>query len=650
MSGDIIGDKYELIQQIGEGGMGSVFVARHRLLTKKLVAIKFLLPEFTRSESFTQRFFLEAHTASGIGHRGIVSVHDAGRTDRGELYIVMDLLRGESLKTMLGTGPLSPAEVVEYALQILSALVAVHQAGIVHRDLKPENIFVNRDSDGAEQLKILDFGVSKVTQGPGGPELTKTGSIFGTPYYMSPEQVREVKDVDHRADIWSVGIILFEMLCGRTPFFRGATGEIMAQITRDPVPKLELLCPSLPKQLVTAIHVSLEKEPSLRYQQAEEFRRAILSCQAHVQEMNEPVSLIRREAEPAEIGEQTDPLPEASVTTAAYPPNANIDGLLRGQASDREATWHEKTNQLHDQPTRLHVEEPGSSGTAMLGSERPSHMDIDTLAATETGVSRNRPTPSARTIVVALMLIVIAGLVVGLGFSAVVMIWNREPSPVHDISVSATVQPSEPVDPILPVSPPEVQDHTKALTSPGDPREGDGDVVGATVADDELTYELAKEPPLDDSRMGHDKVPGRVRNGNSRAEGVSDETVGGHVSDSQKGRMLSREEVQEGLSSLSPSVRQCLRKVNPPMKRVVVRVRIDGSGSASYQGATPTPPGPVGFCLRETIPTGTFPTTAGKAITVTYQFTIKAVGSSPRSLPSVSGRTPDVAEENPYGP
>jgi len=211
MIGQTISD-FEILEKLGGGGMGVVYKA-HDAHLKRDVALKFLPPELSRDPKANARFMQEAQAASALEHPNVCSVHDIRETDDGRFYIVMPLYQGQTLKYRLKDGPLDPDLATDIARQVGQGLEAAHKSGIIHRDIKPANIMVLDDG----RVVIVDFGLAKLT---GGLELTKTGTTVGTAFYMSPEQVRG-EAVDHRTDIWSLGVVLFQMLTGSRPFEGG---------------------------------------------------------------------------------------------------------------------------------------------------------------------------------------------------------------------------------------------------------------------------------------------------------------------------------------------------------------------------------------------------------------------------------------------
>ena len=230
--GKVLAGKYRIDGFIKRGGMGAVYRGTHLMLDKP-VAIKLIKPELVTSEDTVKRFQLEARAASQLDHPNIVTVYDLGRSDDGSLYIAMGSLNGKSLKEAVkAEGPFEPERAVDIARAIASALTLAHRNKIIHRDLKPQNIMLARDNEGHENPKLLDFGIAKTFE-TDSPALTSTGMILGTPQYMSPEQA-EGKSVDARADLYALGIILYEMLVGKVPFDSPSVPAILVKHLKEP--------------------------------------------------------------------------------------------------------------------------------------------------------------------------------------------------------------------------------------------------------------------------------------------------------------------------------------------------------------------------------------------------------------------------------
>ena len=272
--GEVIAGKYEVEREIGQGGMGVVVAAMHRDLNQR-VAIKLLRAEGTPDPDVSARFFREARAAVKLRSEHVAKVLDVGKLDNNSPFIVMEYLEGDDLGSVLKQRErLDPAEAVGHILQACEALAEAHAAGIVHRDLKPENLFLTRRRDGSPSIKVLDFGISKMVE-QGATNLTTTGSLMGTPFYMSPEQLRSSRQVDGRSDIWALGIILYQLLTGKVAFLRPTLPELCAAVLLDETVPPKQLRPDLPDDLDRAICRCLEKAPEQRFPSLAEFTAAI---------------------------------------------------------------------------------------------------------------------------------------------------------------------------------------------------------------------------------------------------------------------------------------------------------------------------------------------------------------------------------------
>ena len=273
MIGQVLGN-YRLVAEIGKGGMAKVYLAEHVVIGVQ-VAVKVLLPSFIGNQAMIQRFLTEAHATAAVKHPGIIDIIDFGRLANGGAYLIMEYLQGETLHRRMRRERRLPLEqALHITRQIATALSAAHRAGIIHRDLKPDNIFLVPDDEvtGGERAKILDFGIAKLAINGLHSErsATKTGVIIGTPDYMPPEQCKGLREIDHRADLYSLGCILFKMLTGRTPFAEHATGEVISCHVLKAPPRPESLASNVPPNVSALILKLLEKEPQDRFASADE--------------------------------------------------------------------------------------------------------------------------------------------------------------------------------------------------------------------------------------------------------------------------------------------------------------------------------------------------------------------------------------------
>lgn len=278
--GDVIAGKFKVEQVLGSGGVGVVVAARHLQLDER-VALKFLLPEAVRSEVDIARFCREAQATVRLRSEHVARVIDVGTLETGSPYMVMEYLTGTDLGELLEeNGPLPPATAIDYVLQACEAIAEAHSVGFVHRDIKPSNLYLTRRSDGSPLVKVLDFGIAKATHqtriGEGEQDLTRTRTMLGSPLYMSPEQVRNSKTVDERTDLWSIGIVLYELLSGRVPYEADSVTGVVAAVIGDPLPPLQERRPGLPAGLVEVIETCLQKKPNDRYQSVAELAYALL--------------------------------------------------------------------------------------------------------------------------------------------------------------------------------------------------------------------------------------------------------------------------------------------------------------------------------------------------------------------------------------
>lgn len=295
--GDIIAGKYRIERVLGQGAMGMVTAAMHVDLHERR-AIKFMLPSCLGDAEFVERFMREARACARLKSRHVATVYDVGRLDNGAPYIVMEYLEGVDLKTLMRERKLLPIhEAVDYMLQACEAIGEAHQLGVIHRDIKPANMFLASGVGGAPCVKVLDFGIAKLVSSPGtGPEhhdMTTTDVVMGSPLYMSPEQMRSSRYVDARADIWSLGVVLYVMVTGVLPFQAGTTIELCAMILSGSPPRPSDINRKISPELDSIIMRCLEKDPANRWTQIADLANAL-----------RPYTV--PQAEPARTGHETE--------------------------------------------------------------------------------------------------------------------------------------------------------------------------------------------------------------------------------------------------------------------------------------------------------------------------------------------------------
>jgi serine/threonine protein kinase len=281
--GDLIDDKYRIVRLLGEGGMGAVYEGENTRIHRR-VAIKVLHQNVAGMADVVARFEREAQAAGRIGSEHIVDVLDLGTLLSGDRYMVMEYLDGDSFSARIrDRGRLSPGELYVIARQLLDALTAAHNAGIIHRDLKPDNVFLLKSRRGEPELvKLLDFGISKFSGSNAAFSMTRTGAVMGTPYYMAPEQARGARELDHRVDLYSVGVIFYEALAGQVPFKADTFNELLFKIVLETPAPLSDVVPNLDPAFAAIVSKAMAREPGERFQTADEFRQALESWAAGV--------------------------------------------------------------------------------------------------------------------------------------------------------------------------------------------------------------------------------------------------------------------------------------------------------------------------------------------------------------------------------
>jgi serine/threonine protein kinase len=270
--GSVIAGKYRLEELLGEGGMGAVFKATHVTVGKRF-AVKLLHADVSKHPDAKRRFTQEAQAAARIGHPAILDVYDLGEDD-GSLYMVMELLVGESLAERVARGPLPITEALEYTMGTLIALEAAHGAGIIHRDVKPANVFLVSGAEGAAAVRVLDFGIAKFQEAADGAK-TSTGAVLGSAYYMAPEQVRAEAEIDARADVWAVGATLYELLVGEPAHLAPTHAAVIAKIVMTPAPPVTARRPEADAKVGGIVARALKIDPDERYASAASMREAV---------------------------------------------------------------------------------------------------------------------------------------------------------------------------------------------------------------------------------------------------------------------------------------------------------------------------------------------------------------------------------------
>ena len=334
-AGDVLAGKYRLEKVAGEGGMGVVYAAEH-LVLKQRVAIKVLLPDAVTSEHVVERFAREAQSAARIMSEHVARVMDAGTTDTGAPFLVMEYLEGCDLEELLHVeGPLPMTDVVDYLLQALEALAHAHAVGLVHRDIKPANLFLACRADGGNVIKMLDFGISKTIESRPEDRVLTGQAVLGSPVYMSPEQLRNAKDIDARADLWSLGVVAYELLCGKPPFDGDGVGEIFAAVLEKDAEPLHERRPGLPPELSAIVAKCIQRKPEDRWADAAVLARALKpygtgTHDALVERAEQVLArarMLKRMDTPSELRRVVQVLDE--VAQRARPPGA---GLLTSDA------------------------------------------------------------------------------------------------------------------------------------------------------------------------------------------------------------------------------------------------------------------------------------------------------------------------------
>jgi serine/threonine-protein kinase len=317
--GDVIAEKYRVERVIGMGGMGVVLAVRH-LALGELYAMKFLLPGASQDREAVERFMREAKAAVRIKSEHIARVSDVGQIPGGSPYIVMEYLQGTDLGKFIDQpGTHDVVMACDFLIQACAGLAEAHQLGIVHRDLKPSNLFLTHRTDGTPLVKVLDFGISKAAADTNMPTITATQEVFGSPAYMSPEQIRSAKNVDVRSDIWSLGVILFELVTKRLPFDGDTSSALLAAISADEPKPLSAFRADAPEALDAIIGRCLQKKPQQRLQTVSELASMLAPFAGA-----ESQALVQRIARLASPSNLPPPTPSGTPSAPASGRNAAI--------------------------------------------------------------------------------------------------------------------------------------------------------------------------------------------------------------------------------------------------------------------------------------------------------------------------------------
>ncbi len=453
--GDLVSGKYRLVRLLGDGGMGSVYEALHEVLGTR-VAIKVLHPELARRTGLVERFLQEARVAAKIRSPHVVQVTDVDRTvEGGHAYIVMELLEGESLAGLLDRQRKLPVTTsCQYTMQILEALESAHALGVIHRDLKPENVFVTH-LGGKPVLKLIDFGIAKLRAAEGAQprNLTVAGVVMGTAEYMAPEQARSAAQVDARADIYAVGVMLYEMLSGTRPVLGDDARVIALKVERGEVTPLVKAAPEVPRELAGLVHRAMAARPELRFANAAEMRLALADALSGKRPPTGVMAATPVAPAPADLGTGTlKGAPAKEVLAAASMTHAEHGRPMAAQATS--IADEPRVDTVRNPPVGAHGMSPGPIGGAHVP---PGPHD-----------TRRRGGGSSKMIwLIAIPLLLGAGLV-GV-FVMTSQSSDVPPAPTKPVttakptakpSTSASVAPPGSGDPLAPFSPSATSTHT----------------------------------------------------------------------------------------------------------------------------------------------------------------------------------------------
>ncbi len=434
--GTLIDGRYRLLRRLGAGGFGVVYEAEHEVI-KRRVAVKMLHASFAAEPEVLARFRREAIAATTIGHAHIVEVLDMGRADDGAAYMVLELLEGRDWATLLDEeGPQPLGRTVRILLQVLDGLAAAHEKGIVHRDLKAENVFLVTRAGSPDFVKIVDFGISKIMEEGGGTDvvLTRTGTAMGTPVAMSPEQLQGRKDVDHRSDLWAVGVMLHHALTGAWPFTGDTFAMLAVNVITAPPPSLAALRPDVPAEIETIVARLLEKLREKRFASAREVRAALEPFANDDVADREPAATTPREPK---VDTRHDVAPPTDLALAA----TNVH-----DASElRQAAVHlDEPRAVEAAPSRV---EPAVQRSIEVAASSPASPPNAPISATAEP-TQTTPSPAPSPAFTGILALAVGGLLVG-GTWWVATSRDDAPPPSTDVIVPTALDDPDAGTPIV---------------------------------------------------------------------------------------------------------------------------------------------------------------------------------------------------------
>ena len=369
-TGTELGGRYRIESVLGRGACGVVYEASHLIIGKR-VALKCLDPSLRKHSVQVERFFKEARIAATVEHPNVVKIFDGG-DDKGTLFLAMELLEGETLGERLDRGPMPVDETIDLFLKLLDAVAAVHDKGVIHRDLKPDNVFLpERRGELDAEPKVLDFGISKLKE-PGRRELTRLGTVMGTPFYMAPEQAMDSKAVDARVDVYSLGVMMYEAVSGQLPYEGDTPLEIFEAARRADWTPLDRLSRDVPKILAKVVAKAMNASPEKRFASVRDMHRALAAVRA---------------AESFDVGtahrtieDFRSPLAGLSISDT-LDEDEDLGKLAQPPAEDHEHRATGAAGRAHDARPPARTERPAHVGAALAGGDGVPHHRRDRARA-----------------------------------------------------------------------------------------------------------------------------------------------------------------------------------------------------------------------------------------------------------------------------